>query len=1429
MIRFIGLLVLAILITSCSDNRNSSSTAVVIEPVKPLAVLAIEQQGDNDGLTSVALDATESRYDANFTSYRFEVRQSEPVKKRLLAGPGATSNNYAHVMLPEGTYKIKLTVMDSKSEIASVSETITVGGSKPKDWRPTEVNWSFSPYFTPGDETETFYRATGGLPLSLAHAIYETVTETVLDSSALGSTRSSQPPAQQPAAVSGGCGGMLNNAGNGIFTVNGVMGVGIAIAAPGFTAEQVAEKRFAGKISAGTSGASAAGASTKIAGGNKSGACVQAQIDAINDQLRYQEDQIVDLYDRINRDENAFFTALTDEAVAILNIERSTYNELLDEFSGGLVLFMQQAALWDGNYPWRSTGIYPDGEVLNLDLLKIAASNYSNPACTVNKPGADCEGDPEDSGPVSKIDSLDDRFSYDKLAQVAGLKPLDGDGVGDCYYDCWQHVGPADVKAGNPLLNLYTSYSEELLAEVAVCTSPVPGVREGCRYAPDNNVVPLFGQYNTAIGMQYLKSANALQKAYSILQLTNLYNYNRYVATQCANNPDLPSGLTASCLEIQQEYNAKPNLQMKQIGPKLSVNGTFYKSNGNICGTSNIAETPEQNAEALKCAQQQLTMLYAQAFSVLYTNFINFIITDGPVGSQAYPATNVVIPAGMANIEALNDALRNFNFRLDGDTDGLPVLGARFDYEYEIGRGLPDGKRTPIDLLANVAGIQTSSQGATWTADGALYQAYHISDAAACLQTLLEYNANGGSDVKLEDIYPNYEDCPSIFALHDGTSVANGFYNGITVQPYSFKVSPGGASACPAACNSCQSGFDINVPDPDSIDNWTPGGQGLFMTHTGAKECRGFCSGTATTDVPGNTCGDYDFATPGYTDCTQCSDSANTSDTGSWEGQCNDPVMSGTLGNPKDLPTLQVTGCDPNRQYYVKTSTTCESGRWGNNNGSLFCEPALEVDDPAVAVFALSAPMGGNVRQCAVAKIAEVARAGIEGDPLSCAGSDVYYGKRYSNSLSENGAVAPGDGAPATFKQLIDSGEYSLRPSLLLPALDWNSVTGDNGSWLGGCQRATFSGQAGNPTSPPTLEASCKQPDGTYIVSKATCESGHWGNNQGQLVCEFLTSDLTCSNDALGGDPSPGYYKQCFCPEGNQLGWLRPESTTDPDALAPGLTYLSCGNFAEFNPPRVAWEYEDSGGAQYESSDDAPPTYFFFNLSTSGSTFEEDIGTKATTGTGVNYEVAYANVNTDCNAQDNIQLDVVDISNDFTCTSPKSYREGLPAATWIQPVGTQFDNCLQFSSTDARIVNRANDVSVHYNMIIKPKNRLGTGNGPGIPIDLVMQCSDDGIFECSDQSMCMHMVSFRDPEETAEKRAEAMAKRGYICTAITSQRADTRFGKYDTASNENQAVMSCELSDGRKMRLGLNGYSDTGFQDSSNLDDRARITISISD
>ena len=142
-----------------------------------------------------------------------------------------------------------------------------------------------------------------------------------------------------------------------------------------------------------------------------------------------------------------------------------------------------------------------------------------------------------------------------------------------------------------------------------------------------------------------------------------------------------------------------------------------------------------------------------------------------------------------------------------------------------------------------------------------------------------------------------------------------------------------------------------------------------------------------------------------------------------------------------------------------------------------------------------------------------------------------------------------------------------------------------------------------------------------------------------------------------------------------------------------------------------------------------------------------------------------------------------------------------------------------------RIVNRANDVSVHYNMIIKPRNRLGTENGPGIPIDLVMQCSDgggggddSGYPECEDQSMCMHMVSFADAgaDEPGAARDAAMAKRGYVCRNLKDAAGETREDSLE------EAKMSCELSDGRTVTMSLTGYVD---RDPLVSDDRAKLTV----
>jgi hypothetical protein len=97
---------------------------------------------------------------------------------------------------------------------------------------------------------------------------------------------------------------MLDNPGNGIKIVTGVIGVGAALAAIELKVAAVGVKKGVGTTAA---AASAVGASTKIAGGNTSGACMQAQINAISDQLHFQEEQILKLYALIDRDEQVFF------------------------------------------------------------------------------------------------------------------------------------------------------------------------------------------------------------------------------------------------------------------------------------------------------------------------------------------------------------------------------------------------------------------------------------------------------------------------------------------------------------------------------------------------------------------------------------------------------------------------------------------------------------------------------------------------------------------------------------------------------------------------------------------------------------------------------------------------------------------------------------------------------------------------------------------------------------------------------------------------------------------------------------------------------------------------------------------------------------------------------------------------------------------
>lgn len=1329
-------------------------------PRAKLRIRSVSETGM--GLEWIKLDARKSKSRKHKgrkgrpDSYHFIVREAET--GRQVPGPGVSSEPVAHVRLLAGRYRIAVTVRDAEGRPDTRHRKFVVDGDRSDGSSLDQVEWSLDRRFRPGAASSVYERPAGIAPLGFVHALLTANTSPTL----LGS--------------GGGCGSALNNGGNGIGIVTGVMGFAVTFAAPELKVG-VATKQLIPV-------ANGAGAGMKIAGGNQSGSCVQAQIDAINDQLHFQEDQIQDLYTTIGRDENAFFYALKQLNEQVGDLTQDMYSTKIERFGSLLKEFMVAGALWESAAigPWEDDSEPPAD--IALDLLSIAACDLNASACCVGTADPDlCTHDSVDGGPIAALANMVPELFGSDLVQITGAKLNDS----GCLYDCWQNVARADA-TDSVLLLVYERYATQLFDAVVICASEDPNVRSHCPnrvqsgvdpwVPPDdcvdgatgtcaesgsppasNDVVALFDQYNDALGAVYLQSLVALNQAYSMEQLVNLYNYNRYVASQCDQGIVGVGGPSSTCVAL-----ADQDILISSIPSYNPVGGTLYQPfMSRKCGDGTLI-TPEDHADAFNCAQQQLGLLYAQRLNFLYRHTLNYVISDDPVGSQSYPTTQIVFPDSA--VEAA-EALRLWNLDVEG---GGP--GALLDYGAQIGSALPalmQGARTPLDLLERVAGTQTNSgDSSNWTDDGVLYQAYQIGDVATCVNTLLDFNAAGNPDTSLETVYPFYEDCPSIFALEDTSAVVWGFYDGVTVQPYTFREVPGGPTICPAACQVCEDGWTV---DPAA---YQPGGQGLSSDVNGAPVCGGYCSGE-------NVCGDYRFASGNYTDCTSCGADIPTTtpdpnptpspdwstvggDNGSWVDSCRTgafPLPEFSLVGGE--PTLKATCLDMNQRYQLdRPAVTCPSGRWGNDNSFLVCEDRYLTR----RALALNAPMGGNVRQCEVFGAEDATHVALEGaiGSFSCTG-EVVYGKAFANSLAPS-SVMPGDGTNATLEEMLSDPQH---------------------------------------------------------------------------LSDYYASTIECTNAFFGEDPAPGFYKQCFCVDGNQLTWVRPSNTAssstsaDPDnqsllygPLKAGLPYLSCGNYLTApNGPKVAWEYGGTGGNQHGASNDRPPTIFMDrgHLTTADAGKESDIGIRSSDvsagASGVNYEVAFTNLFQDCNTQDNIQLDIIRQTTGVV-TETSSDQRGISIDStdddWVGPAASTAYS----TATFPLIRNNDNEQSAFLSLRFEAPSVTASpsASGPSIMIDLVMQCSDnaDDGDECYGQSSCMHMVTFSDANwssATIEDREEVMAKRGFICQSVDSYRPD--------GDHFQSAVMDCELPDGRVYAFSLRGFKDTSTFITN--DNRAKLTI----
>ncbi|MGB0621326.1 MAG: hypothetical protein ACPGVZ_17855 [Myxococcota bacterium] len=1325
-------------------------------PRAKLRVKSLEEGAG--GLTWFSLDARKSnKRRPRPATFSFSVRNLE--SGRLLPGPGSTPEAFVQVLLPAGKYEATLRVRDAFGRSDEKKRKFKVEGTAANLSAHAPVEWAYGRARSSARVTYSFQRSPGPMALGLVDALISR-REGV---GALGSSGG------------GGCGKRLNNAGNGIGVVSGVLNVGVTLAAPEY-------KVAADGTKVAVASANSAGAGMKIAGGNSSGACTQAKIDKINEQLAFQQSEIEDIYNTIGRDQEAFFFALTQLESQIIGLQQDLFSERAGNIKSLLDTFMTKGALWDENTlaPWM---VVMDGQTTNvpLSLLSIASCELDSEACCAGARQAtdySCLNSATGNGPMEALRNIDATSLMDDLQQITGSAL-----IGDCDYDCWKNITAVSSSASATLLQIYDGMAERLFDAFVLCTAEEPSVRANCpnysqsgsepwappsncsdddtsgcsSSSPDvsisNDVVPLFDQYNDAIGSYYLQAIVALNQAYSIEQLVNLYNYNRYVGSLCGRGDLDPSEAppTQECEDLLGQ-----TIPIRSIDSYSLIAGTHYEADMiDACGTGLPPETPQEHADAFNCAQTQLGLVYAQRVNLLYQATLNHTITDGIVGRQSYPESRIAFPSALSDLAA-----RLISWNQDVEGGGI---GAAFDYEEQLGKSLPplmQGARTPKDLLERVAGEQTNSgAGYNWSDDGTLYQAYQVADAATCINTLLAYNASDHPDAPLDNVYTSYEQCPSIFALPDDTGVVEGYFDGITVQPYTFRAAPGGPGSCPSTCRSCESGL------ANSIDDYVPGGRGLITSIDGTPTCAGFCSEE-------NVCGDYRFAQGDYTDCSACDPTvAGPSDdwfqvggdNGSWADSCstNTAVFEEVAG----VPALSASCTRINGSSMSSGPVTCGDARWGNNDGTLFCEGNPE----GSAGFALSPPMGGNVRLCdrweADKALQADAYEGATGE--KCSG-EIYYGKRYVNSLDPT-LSSPGSGSEAGFSEMISDSAYLIAPA---------------------------------------------------------------------------SQSYDCTNDSLGRDPAPGFYKQCFCVDGNQLTWIRPAETNSAStyaadssvysALPEGLSYLSCGNFVPGDSPGVVYEYAATGGAQEDADNDQPPTIFRETTTQSDRTFESDIGIRSTNTAdgagGVNYQVTFANLDSDCNTPDNTQLDIYfDGLDGADCSLLPRDPSDVGTDHWTTDAGPPSASyaarrCLTQQFPVIR--NSENDESAFMGVLFEfpSRNAVRASVGPSIPVDIVWQCSegsDSTAPDCQNQSQCMHMVTHGDANWTSASlafRVEAMSKRGYICQSGGDQPDEK--GNCTACSS---ASMYCEVPDGRVFRFKLENVKDT-----SNVtnDRRARIVVS---
>jgi hypothetical protein len=349
------------------------------------------------------------------------------------------------------------------------------------------------------------------------------------------------------------------------------------------------------------------------------------------------------------------------------------------------------------------------------------------------------------------------------LQQFSGTDFVFSSGGSCTQNDCSTHMVQVPNSA---LVSLYKDLFVTLQADID--TYAQPGQTPGIPAPTNRNIVPLYDQYNTMLIKFWSQSVYALDEALQMEWLVNQMNYFRYTSTP--RPTDLGS-----------------------IPSWGGIPGTYYTYGGK----SLQEETDRYNA-----AQRNLARAYNARLNQLYLNTLNYLLTDVPVGPQAYPTA----PLTWTDSQGVPRS------------EPGPAYAAEMGVNIPVPTGLSQG-RTPLSLVP-------TPSGDAWRSQAVLYQFAGLRDVAACWSSLQAYNQTAGTAGTLQDWWnSNPNACPSIFRLADGsplsytcdpnnTSQCKGsVYDGNTLTPYTTMQKSTGATGGPLALATTVTG-NLKYCDP---------------------------------------------------------------------------------------------------------------------------------------------------------------------------------------------------------------------------------------------------------------------------------------------------------------------------------------------------------------------------------------------------------------------------------------------------------------------------------------------------------------------------------------------------------------------------------------------------------------------------------------